>query len=70
MEMFSACLVASTSHDELAAAQVISAWLSEASTFISPTGGDSDPVLADFLRGGGGPFPDYPGDEPVEAESP
>jgi hypothetical protein len=65
LEIFCGCPVDSSWDDEVEAAQVISEWLSEASTFISPAGDDSVPVLAHFLRLGS-PFPDYPGDEPVD----
>jgi hypothetical protein len=65
--IFTGCPVESTLEDGIEAAQVISAWLSEASSFISPAGNDSVPVLAHFLRCGS-PFPDYPGDEPVDAD--
>jgi hypothetical protein len=42
--------VASTSDDGIEAAQVISAWLSVGSKFLSPTGEDSVPFLAHLLR--------------------
>jgi hypothetical protein len=64
MKIFCGCLVDSTWDNEIEAA-VISAWLSEARTFIGPTGDDSVPVRAHFLRCDS-PFPDYPGDDATE----